>query len=159
MNALFPGSFHPPTNGHMDVIARISALFDTVYVAVMANPEKRYAISAEERTEMLKKCVKEYTNVQIVTGSGLTAELASKLGCGVIVKGVRDADDFYYEMRQADVNRRISGVETLLIPSDPKWGSIASSIVMDIAHHGGDIQAFVPPEIYEDILSAIRKGV
>ena len=159
MNALFPGSFHPPTKGHLDVIERCAGIFETVIVAVMANAEKTYAISAEQRCEMLRKCTRTLKNVRVVQGNGLTALFAKKFDCSVIIKGVRDTDDFSNEMRQADINRVLSGIETFLLPSDSRLGSVSSSIVMDIAKNGGDISEFVPESIHDEILRAIHKGV
>ena len=158
MNALFAGSFHPPTNGHLDVIRRAAAIFDTVYVAVMANAEKRYLFSAEKRVKMLEKCTADMPNVRVVQGSGLTVNTAKALGAQALVRGVRDAADYEYEKKLADINYALSGVETVLLPARPELNSLASSIVMDIAQNEGDISAFVPKEILSDILTAIKEG-
>ena len=93
MIALFAGSFHPPTNGHLDVIRRAACMFERVVVAVMVNPEKKYLLSAEERCEMLRRAAAGLDNVEVVWGTGLTAELAKKLGAGVLVRGVRNVTD------------------------------------------------------------------
>lgn len=159
MIGLFPGSFHPPTNGHLDIIRRAAALCDTLYVAVLYNREKRYLFSPEQRKEMLEKCARDIPNVRAVIGTGLTVTLAQELGADTLIRGVRDTDDFNYEMKLADINHSLSGVETLFLPARAGVGSIASSIVMDIALHGGDISAFVPSCIKDDILTAIKEGV
>lgn len=159
MIGMFPGSFHPPTNGHMDIIRRAAELCETLYVAILYNREKHYLFSAEERKAMLEKCLKDMQNVRVVIGTGLTSDLAQQLGADTLVRGVRDTADFDYEMKLADINHTLSGIETLFLPARAGVGSVASSIVMDIALHGGDISAFVPACIEKDILTAIKEGV
>ena len=159
MRALFAGSFHPPTKGHISVITRAAKLFDEVVVAIMVNPDKTYVMSADERERMLVKCLSAYPNVKVVSGSGLTAELAKELHCDVLLRGVRDSTDFEYEKRIGEVNRVIGGIESLFLPSEDGMGSVASSLVMDVARHGGDISAFVPEEIKDDIIETIRRSV
>ena len=116
MIALFAGSFHPPTNGHLDVIRRAACMFERVVVAVMVNPEKKYLLSAEERCEMLRRAAAGLDNVEVVWGTGLTAELAKKLGAGVLVRGVRNVTDMEYELQAADVNRMLTGIDTIFLP-------------------------------------------
>lgn len=157
MKALFAGSFHPPTKGHISVIARGAKLFDEVVVAVMANPEKTYTLSAEKRKDMLEQCLRSYPNVSVVTGNGLTAELAKELHADVLLRGVRDTTDFEYEKRMGEVNRALSGIESLFLPAEEGLGSVASSVVMDVARHGGDISSFVPAEIKDEIIETIKK--
>ena len=157
MKALFAGSFHPPTKGHLELIKKAAGMFDGVVVAIMINAEKKYTISAEERKRMLEKCVADIPNAEVVIGTGLTASLAEETGCRVLLRGVRDTADFEYEKRIAAVNRALTGIETVFLLPGPELGSVASSIVMDIARHGGDISAFVPAEIKQDIAEAIKK--
>ena len=157
MKALFAGSFHPPTKGHISVITRGAKLFDEVVVAVMANPEKTYTLSAEKRKDMLEQCLRSYPNVSVVTGNGLTAELAKELHVDVLLRGVRDTTDFEYEKRMGEVNRALSGIESLFLPAEEGLGSVASSVVMDVARHGGDISSFVPAEIKDEIIETIKK--
>ena len=159
MKAVFPGSFHPPTKGHIDIIRRAAKMFDELYVAILVNADKKYLIDAETRGHMLEKCLCDLANVKVVCDGGLTSELAKRLDAEVLVRGVRDAQDFEYEIRLADVNRALTGVDTVLLPAKPEISSISSSIVRDIALHGGDIGAFVPEIIKDDILTAIKKGV
>ena len=159
MKAMFPGSFHPPTVGHMDIIRRAAGMFEKLYVAILVNRDKRYLIGDAERKRMFEKCLGDLGNVEVVIGSGLTSELARELGCGVLIRGVRDVSDYAYELKLADINRTLTGVETLLLPAKPEISAVASSIVMDIAQNGGDISPFVPENIKDDILSAINKGV
>lgn len=157
MKALFAGSFHPPTNGHISVLKRAAGLYDEVVAAIMVNAEKTYTISAEQRREMLEKCLTGIPNVKVVVGSGLTVNLAKELHADVLLRGVRDTADFEYEKRIAEVNRALTGIETLLMPAEDGLGSVASSLVMDVARNGGDIGPFVPPEIKQDIIDTIIK--
>ena len=151
MIALFAGSFHPPTNGHLDVIRRAACMFERVVVAVMINPEKKYLLSAEERCEMLRRAAAGLDNVEVVWGTGLTAELAKKLGAGVLVRGVRNVTDMEYELQAADVNRMLTGVDTIFLPARPEHRAVSSSIVVDVARHGGNIDGMVPEPIRNDI--------
>ncbi|MBR3927844.1 MAG: pantetheine-phosphate adenylyltransferase [Clostridia bacterium] len=162
MKALFAGSFHPPTKGHLDVIERASKIYEKVYVAVMYNAEKHYTLSVEDRTYMLKKITKDFKNVEIVSDDGLTAELAKKIGCEVLIRGLRNGQDFEYELPIALANKKVFGIETVFLCCEPENMWISSTIVNDLVRHGGDISKLVPGEIEEDILRAqqrISKGV
>lgn len=162
MNALFAGSFHPPTKGHLDIIRRSACLYEKVYVAVMYNAEKQYTLSAEERISMLQKITNDLENVEIVSSDGLTAEFARCLNCGVLIRGLRDAQDYEYEMPIAIANKEVFGIETVFLSCLPEHIWISSTIVNDLVRHGGDISKLVPKEIIEDILRAqmrTSKGV
>ena len=157
MKAMFPGSFNPPTNGHLDVIKAGARMFDTLFVAVLSNPDKRYAIAPKERVRMLESCTAGLDNVRIVAGSGLCVQLARDLGADMLIRGIRDSADFEYEKKMADMNRELSGIETVFLPAKPGLTCVSSSVITDIARHGGDISGFVPAEILHDILTAIKK--
>ena len=157
MNALFAGSFHPPTNGHLDIIKRCAELYEKVYVAVMYNAEKKYTLSVEERIEMLKKITTELKNVEIISDTGLTAELAKEKGCSVLIRGLRSGQDYDSELPIAHANRAIFGIETVFLPCDPKNIWISSTILNDVVRHGGDISKMVPASIEEDILRACTR--
>lgn len=157
MNALFAGSFHPPTIGHLDIIKRAACLYDKVFVAIMFNAEKQYTLSVEERISMLKKITKDIKNVEIVSDTGLTAEFAGKLGCSVLIRGLRNSQDFEYELPIAIANKTVLGIETVFIPCEPEHNWISSTIVNDLVRHGADIKKLVPEEITEDILRAQRR--
>lgn len=157
MNALFAGSFHPPTKGHLDIIKRAACLYDKVYVAIMYNAEKTYTLSLEDRVSMLEKVTADLENVEIVYDTGLTAEFAKKLGCDVLIRGLRNSQDFEYELPIAHANRKVLGIETVFLPCEPEHMWISSTIVNDLVRHGGDIKNLVPEEITEDILRAQRR--
>ncbi|MBQ5770934.1 MAG: pantetheine-phosphate adenylyltransferase [Clostridia bacterium] len=157
MNALFAGSFHPPTKGHLDIIKRSAKLYDKVFVAVMYNVEKQYTLSVQERVSMLKKITCDLDNVEVVYDTGLTAEFSRKLGCDVLIRGLRNSHDFEYELPIALANRKVLGIETVFLPCEPEHMWISSTIVNDLVHHGADISNLVPEEITEDILRAQRR--
>ena len=157
MNGLFAGSFSPPTNGHIDIIRRAAPLFDSLYEAVMANPDKQYLFPPAERLEMLSECVGDLPNVSFIVGDGLTSVLARKLKCEMLVRGVRDAADFDYEKKMADMNCALSGIDTLLLPARQALSQVSSSLILDIARLGGDVSAFVPATVLEHIHTALKK--
>lgn len=162
MNALFAGSFHPPTKGHLDIIRRSACLYEKVYVAVMYNAEKQYTLSVEERISMLQKITNDLENVEIVSSDGLTAEFARSLNCCVLIRGLRNAQDYEYELPIAIANKEVFGIETVFLSCLPEHIWISSTIVNDLVRHGGDISKLVPKEIIEDILRAqmrTSKGV
>ena len=157
MIALFAGSFHPPTKGHLDIIKRAAKLFDKVYVAIMYNGEKTYTIPIDIRIEMLRKMTSAFKNIEIVSDSGLTGELTRKLSADVLIRGIRNTQDYEYEAQIANANRELFGIETMFLCCEPENAWISSTIVNDIIRHGGDISKMVPTEITEDILRATAR--
>lgn len=151
MKALFAGSFMPPTLGHLDIIKRGAALFDELVVAVLANGQKTYEISADARVDMLKRITRNINNVSIVCSGGLLVDLMKKTGCDVILKGVRDASDMGYELQLADANRLLAGYETLFMPSLSVYSRLSSTIVRDCARHGASLKGMVSDELIDDI--------
>lgn len=154
--AIYAGSFCPPTNGHMDIIARGAALYDRVIVAMLINPDKKYLYSPEHRLAMLRRMTAHLSNVEVVYDTGLLVECAARHGAGVILRGVRGTADLEYEMQLAVANRKLSGIETVFLPSSPESGYISSSIVNAVAMHGGDISGMVPGEIIDDIMQVYQ---
>jgi len=151
--AIYPGSFDPPTNGHLDVIERAAALFGEVIVAVVVNPQKRDPMfSLEEREAMLRECVKRWPNVRVEHFRGLLADYVKSTG-DVIVKGLRVVSDFESEMSTALMNRSLSKVDTLFLMSDAKYSFVSSSIVKEVFFLGGDVAALVP----EPVLAVMSK--
>ncbi len=157
-NCLFPGSFDPPTLGHLDLIGRLSGLFDTVYVAVLVNPKKSCMFSPGERVEMLTACCAVYGNVQVLSSEGLTADLASGLKVSALARGVRNPEDFSYEKEMAAVNAMLCpGLETVLLFAAPGLESVSSSIVRELIGFGRDVSAFVPAQVGDHISERNKK--
>ena len=149
MKMFFPGSFDPPTIGHADIIKRLSGMCDKLYVGVLVNIKKNTRYSLEERAEMLRRIASEYPNVEVVRSEGLLVDAVRRLGADVIVKGLRNGTDFQYELDMAQVNRRISGIETVFIQTAPEYASVSSSIVRELMAFNGDVSGFVPDCITE----------
>ena len=156
MKVVYPGSFHPPTIGHIDIIKRAARLFDEVVVAVMVNPEKKYLFPPEERVEMLRECLKDEKNVSIVFDNGLLASLCIREKADAILRGLRSYTDYGYETPLAEANKAIGAPETIYISADPALSHVSSTIVMDIARHKGPLEGFVPPEIISRVRGAFE---
>jgi pantetheine-phosphate adenylyltransferase len=158
--AICPGSFDPVTLGHMDVITRASPLFDKVIVAVMHNVNKRPMFTAEERVDFIRRLTQEMPNVEVAAFSGLLAEYARERGACAIVKGLRAVSDFESEFQMAMANRKMySGVDTVFLTTSAQYMFLSSSMVKDIALHGGSISGFVPEQIEGDILDRIQDHI
>jgi pantetheine-phosphate adenylyltransferase len=143
--ALIPGSFDPVHNGHLEVIERASRLFDEVIVAALRNPQKSQPLfDLDERKEMLDEALAHMDNVRIVSVSTLLVNVAEDVGASAIVKGLRAVSDFDNELQMAQMNRKLSGVETLFIASSSEHSFIASRLLREVARFGGDVTAFVP---------------
>ena len=143
--ALIPGSFDPPTNGHLDIIERCAGLFDRVLVAVVRNPTKAPMFTSEERVDLLTSCTKEWDNVETGSFSGLLVDYAEQQEMDVIVKGLRAMTDFDYEFQMSQMNRHLSGIVTLFVATKPEYGYLSSSLVKQVAGLGGAIDKLVPP--------------
>jgi pantetheine-phosphate adenylyltransferase len=145
--AACPGSFDPVTNGHIDIIARASTLFDEVVVAVGVNPSKSRLFSAEERIEMLTESCAPYANVRIDSFDGLLTTFCSTHDVTAIVKGLRAVSDFDYELQMAQMNSSLADIETVFVPTSPEYSFLASSLVKEVARFGGDVSTLVPPHV------------
>ncbi len=157
-HAILPGSFDPPTNGHLDVIERAARCFGRVTVAVVVNPQKRGPMfSLEEREAMLKECTAHLGNVQVEHFRGLLADYVKEKEADVIIKGLRVVSDFENEMSTALMNRSLSGVDTFFLMSDQKYSFVSSSMVKEVFFLGGDVAALVPEPVLR-IMSAKRAG-
>nr|WP_296767645.1 pantetheine-phosphate adenylyltransferase [Rhodococcus sp. (in: high G+C Gram-positive bacteria)] len=155
--ALCPGSFDPVTVGHLDVIARAAAQFDEVVVTVMINKSKRGLFSVDERIELLGESTSHLGNVRIASWQGLLVDYARELGFTAIVKGLRGAIDFDYELQMAQMNRKLTGVDTLFFPANPAHSFLSSSLVKEVATFGGDVQDMVPPPVHGPLLTRIAE--
>jgi len=148
--ALIPGSFDPVHNGHLEVIERASRLFDEVVVAALRNPQKSEALfDDDERRDMLEETVAHLANVRVVTMSTLVVNVAEEVGATAIVKGLRAVSDFENELQMAQMNKQLSGVETLFIPTSSTHSFIASRLLREVARFGGDVTTFVPKLVAE----------
>ena len=147
-----PGSFDPVTNGHLDIIGRAAQLYDEVVVVVGANLAKQGLFTVEERVDMLTEVTAAFGNVRVDTFRGLLVDYCRSNGVSAIVKGLRAVSDFEYEMEMAQMNYRLSGVETLFMIANPLYSFLRSSLVKEIATYGGDVTWLVP----ELVLARLR---
>lgn len=152
--AVYPGSFDPCTNGHLDIITRASGLFEKVVVAVLINEKKHPLFSLEERVEMLKTVTKHLENVEVIAFSGLLADFMRQNNYSIIIKGLRAVSDFEYEFQMALTNRTLfDKIETVFIPSSSEFMFLSSSIVKEVAKYNGDLTPLVPKELVPRIMS------
>lgn len=145
--ALCPGSFDPPTNGHLDVVRRCAAVFDHLVVAVVANPSKSPLFDAGERVELLRQVTDDIPNLEIAAFDGLLVDFAESRGVDVLVKGLRAGTDFDYELQMAQMNHTLRDVDTMFIPTAPEWSYLSSSLVREVARLGGDVSSLVPKQV------------
>jgi pantetheine-phosphate adenylyltransferase len=155
--AVCPGSFDPPTNGHLDIIGRASALFDEVVVAVLMNKSKKSLFSVEERIAMLTEVTAPYPNVRVDSFHGLLVDYCRAHDVRAIVKGLRAVTYFDYELQMAQMNQQLSGVDTLFMSTSPEWSFVASSLVKEIATFGGDVAHLLPPSVHERLMERIAE--
>lgn len=158
MHAVYPGSFDPVTNGHLDIIRRASKMFDHLTVAVARNYNKPAGcFTHEERAELLRRCTADIPNVSVEICDGLLAEYVRRIGAGVVIKGLRAMSDFEQEFQQALTNKKLNpDMETAFISSAGEYMYLSSSIVKQVCALGGDITDFVPSVIKEDIINRIQ---
>ena len=145
--AVCPGSFDPVTNGHLDVFTRAAALADKVVVAVLINKTKSGLFSVDERIEILREVVSPLPNVEVDSFYGLLVDYCKDHGVNAIVKGLRAVSDFDYELQMAQMNYRLGGVETLFVSTNPLYSYLSSSLVKEVAKHGGSVEGLVPDAV------------
>ena len=146
--ALCPGSFDPPTNGHIDVIERTARYFDRIVVAVIANPSKQPMFDAEERVKLLKDALSHVNNIDVTWFDGLLVDFARERGIHVVVKGLRAVSDFEYELQMAGMNESLyPELDTVFVTAKPQWAFLSSSLVKEVARYGGPIEGLVPPGV------------
>jgi pantetheine-phosphate adenylyltransferase len=152
--AVYPGSFDPVTNGHIDLIQRSAALFDKLIVAVLRNAEKEPLFTVEERVEMLQEAVRGLKNVSVTSFEGLLVDLAEQIRASVIVRGIRAISDYEYELQMALMNRRLSNkVETVFMLPAESYSFLSAKLVKEIARLGGSIHGFVPADVERRLCS------
>lgn len=158
--AIYPGSFDPVTNGHLDIIDRASKVFEHLIVAVLENPRKDVMFSMNERVQMLESVIDCYDNVEVICHQGLLVDFAQKQGVSIIIKGLRAISDFEFEFQMALVNRKLNcDVETMLMVTNNMYSYVSSSIVKEVASYGGDIRDFVPSKVYTMIKNKIFERI
>lgn len=146
--SIFPGSFDPFTIGHADIVRRGLCLFDHIVIAVGHNPQKNSWIPAEERVRAIKEFYKSEPKISVEKYSGLTIDFAQEIGAGFILRSIRSVKDYEYELNIADINGKLSGIETILLLARPDIASISSSVVRELAGFGHDIQSFIPQGLH-----------
>ncbi|KAA0229050.1 MAG: Phosphopantetheine adenylyltransferase [Fimbriimonadales bacterium] len=146
--AVYPGSFDPPTNGHLDLIVRAAGVFDRLIVAVGENPAKSALLTSQEKVDLLREVCAAYENVEVRPFSGLLVTFARSVGATAVVRGLRAVSDFEYEFQMALTNRALdSGVETVFMATSADTMFVSSSLVKEVAALGGDVSQFVPPAV------------
>lgn len=159
VEAVYPGSFDPITNGHLDIIKRSSKIFSKVIVAVLINRDKKGFFDLEERIKLIKEAVKDIENVEVISFNGLLVELMEEKGAKVIIKGLRNSTDFEYEHQMALMNKKLKdNVETLMMSTNPSYSYISSSAVRQIISFNGDIDDFVPKNVKEAIERKLKQN-
>lgn len=154
--AVCPGSFDPVTNGHLDVFRRASALADKVVVAVLINKTKSSLFTVDERIEMLREVVSDLPNVEVDSFYGLLVDYCKTHGVQAIVKGLRAVSDFDYELQMAQMNYRLGEVETLFVSTNPLYSYLSSSLVKEVATHGGSVEGLVPDVVLERLHATLE---
>jgi pantetheine-phosphate adenylyltransferase len=157
--ALYPGTFDPPTNGHVDLIQRGSKLFEHLTVAILINPVKNPLFTVEERVEMLKEATASLPNVSIATFDGLMVEFARKQGASAVLRGIRAISDYEYEFQMALMNRRLAPeIETVFLQPAGRYSFISSRMLKEVFSFGGDVTGLVPPNVLKRLRGRIVKS-
>jgi pantetheine-phosphate adenylyltransferase len=157
--AIYPGSFDPVTNGHLDILERGLKLFDKIIIAILTNPKKTFLFTLDERIEMLEDSLKDFPNVEIDTFDGLTVDFAAQCNAQGILRGLRAMSDFEYEFQMALMNRRLNReVQTVFLMTGLRWIYTSSSIIKEAAQFGGNIEGMVPPIVEKKIKAKFGTG-
>ena len=153
---VYPGSFDPLTNGHLDIIMRASKLFDLLIVGILKNDAKQAVFSTEERLSQIERCTSKLDNVSVESFSGLLVDFVREKNAGTIVRGLRAVSDYEYELQMAMLNKHMSpDVDTIFFMTDIHNSFLSSSLIKDIARHGGNIHGLVPDEIVDEIYAKL----
>ena len=157
VRAIFPGTFDPITNGHLDVINRSIKLFDALIIAVGRSPVKNPLFSPEERVEMIAELIADMPGVAVESFDGLTVEYAAKKGADVILRGLRSLTDVQYEFQLAMTNRAVAGIETVFVMTGEQYGFTSSTLIRQIASLGGNLTKLIPKNIYNRLQQRLKK--
>jgi pantetheine-phosphate adenylyltransferase len=156
--AVYPGSFDPITNGHIDVIKRGARVFDKVIVAVADNPAKQALFTKEERVEMIRECSKPYRNVEVDSFDGLVVDYVHRKKAGVILRGIRTISDFEYEYQMALTNRTFAAdIETVFVMTHEEYSFVSSRLIKEAVSMGGDVSSFVPKDVEKRLKARYKK--
>ncbi|RJT43802.1 pantetheine-phosphate adenylyltransferase [Rahnella woolbedingensis] len=154
--AIYPGTFDPMTNGHLDIVTRAALMFDHVILAIAASPSKKPMFSLDERVALATQVTSHLDNVEVIGFSDLMANFAKAQGANVLVRGLRAVSDFEYEMQLANMNRHLlPTLESVFMMPSKEWSFISSSLVKEVARHGGDITPFLPQIITQALMAKI----
>ncbi|GGB03724.1 MULTISPECIES: pantetheine-phosphate adenylyltransferase [Agarivorans] len=155
---IYPGTFDPVTNGHSDLIQRAAKMFDTVIVAVAASPSKQPLFSLNERVALLEQGIQQ-TNIEVIGFTGLLVDLAKQQNASVLLRGLRTGSDFEYEMQLADMNRQLDpNLESVFLTPGEGVSFISSSLIKEVARHGGDIERFVAPHVAQAVAAKLNQA-
>ncbi|BEU05280.1 phosphopantetheine adenylyltransferase [Agarivorans sp. OAG1] len=155
---IYPGTFDPVTNGHSDLIQRAARMFDTVIVAVAASPSKQPLFSLEERVKLLEQTISANTNIEVIGFTGLLVDLAKQQNANVLLRGLRTGSDFEYEMQLADMNRQLDpNLESVFLTPGEGVSFISSTLIKEVAKHGGEIERFVAPHVAQAVSKKLAK--
>jgi len=157
VRAIFPGSFDPITNGHLDVINRGMKLFDELIIAVGRSPVKNQLFTPEERVEMIAELITDMPSVSVESFEGLTVEYAAKKKADVILRGLRSLTDVQYEFQLAMTNRAVAGIETIFIMTSEQYGFTSSTLIREVASLGGNLSNLVPQKVYDRMQQRLKK--
>ena len=159
VTAIYPGTFDPPTNGHVDLIQRGAKLFDHLTVAILNNREKNPLFTVEERVEMLKEVTGTLSNVSIATFEGLMVEFARRQGASAVLRGIRAISDYEYEFQMALMNRRLAPeIETVFLQPAGRYSFVSSRMLKEVFSFGGDVTGLVPPNVLKRLRGRISKS-
>ncbi|MFS7197092.1 pantetheine-phosphate adenylyltransferase [Rahnella inusitata] len=154
--AIYPGTFDPMTNGHLDIVSRAALMFDHVILAIAASPSKKPMFTLEERVALATQVTSHLKNVEVIGFSDLMANFAKAQGANVLVRGLRAVSDFEYEMQLANMNRHLlPTLESVFMMPSKEWSFISSSLVKEVARHGGDITPFLPQVVTQALMEKI----
>ncbi|KAF1369691.1 pantetheine-phosphate adenylyltransferase [Yokenella regensburgei] len=155
--AIYPGTFDPITNGHLDIITRAASMFDTVILAIAASPSKKPMFTLNERVALAEDAVSHLDNVVVMGFSDLMANFARTQQANILIRGLRAIADFEYEMQLAHMNRHLMPeLESVFLMPSKEWSFISSSLVKEVARHHGDVTHFLPPKVHQALLAKIK---